>query len=120
METVDNRTLKQKIKDGWYKICDRATESYDNVKRKVEEHPAEAFTLTMVAIPGVLKIINSIIRAHSQNQVAKHDKCDIYDPRTGEHWYTKRPLTSKQQLNLEQRYKAGESKGRILDSMNLL
>ena len=45
---------------------------------------------------------------------------DIFDPRTGDHWFTKRPLTAKEKLELERRYDNGERKGQILDDMGLL
>ena len=120
METIDNRTLKQKVHDAYSKAKQKAEDAGKNVKRTIEEHPMETFTIACLALPGVLKIANSAIRAHSQNQETKYNECDIYDPRTGTHYYTKKPLTNAQKLNLESQYKEGRNKGEILREMRMI
>ena len=76
--------------------------------------------MACIAVPGVLKVINSAIRAHSQDQITRYNECDIYDPRTGTHYYTKKPLSNRQKLNLESQYKEGRNKGEILRDMKMI
>ena len=120
MEVVDNRTLKQKAHDAFSKAKQKAEDGVKNVKKTIKDHPMESFTIACLAIPGMLKIANSAIRAHSQNQETKYNECDIYDPRTGTHYYTKKPLTNTQKLNLENQYKEGRNKGEILREMHMI
>lgn len=120
METYDNRTFKQKVHDAASKAKQKVEEVTGNVTRVAKEHPIETFTLACMALPGILKIGNSLIRADIQKKETRYNECDIYDPRTGTHYYTKRPLTNKQKLNLEAEYKEGKNKGEILRRMGLI
>ena len=120
METVDNRDLKQKIHDGWTKARVKVDNAIYTVKKTVTDHPQETIAIALVAIPGVLKCANSAMRLRQQSRETRYNECDYYDPRTGEHWYTRKPLTNAQKLNLETRYKSGESKGEILRDMKML
>ena len=120
METVDERTFKQKVHDFTSKTRAKVDTCVYNVKTAVKEHPMEAFTIACVAVPGVLKIANSAVRAHMQNQETRYNECDIYDPRTGTHYYTKRPLSNNQKLNLEREYRNGKNKGDILRDMKMI
>lgn len=120
METVDNRTFKQKVHDFKSRTVTKIDNAWYKVKTTVKEHPMESFTVACIVIPGVLKIANSAVRAHMQNQETRYNECDIYDPRTGTHYYTKKPLTNTQKLNLESEYKTGRNKGEILREMRML
>lgn len=120
METVDTRTFKQKVHDFKSKTKAKIDTVVYNVKTAVKEHPMEAFTIACIAVPGMLKIANSAVRAHMQNQETRYNECDIYDPRTGTHYYTKRPLTNNQKLNLESEYRNGKNKGDILREMRMI
>ena len=120
METVDNRSFKQKVHDFTSKTKGKIDTCVYNVKTTIKEHPMEAFTIACLTVPGVLKVGNSLVRAHIQNQETRYNECDIYDPRTGTHYYTKRPLTNAQKLNLESAYKEGKNKGEILRDMRMI
>ena len=120
METVDDRTFKQKVKDVWVKGTEKVSDAARNAKTMVMEHPQEALTIAVLALPASLKLANSIVRAKQQSKETRYNECDVYDPRTGTHYYTKKPLTNQQKLNLESRYRAGEDKGKILYDMKLL
>lgn len=43
-----------------------------------------------------------------------------YDNRTSEHWVAKRNMSTRERLEIERRYNAGESKGAIMKSMRLI
>jgi hypothetical protein len=120
METVDTRTFKQKVKDFFNKKKEAVLDAKDKVVQAAKDHPYEAYGLLCISIPGLLKLLNSIVRLIMQAREDRYDDCDYYDPRTGEHWQAKRPLSKKQKLNLEKRYKEGESKGKILNDMHML
>ena len=120
METVDTRTFKEKVKDTFGRAKVKVAETYDGVKTAISEHPVETFTLLCLSVPGLLKLANTHAKDRQAKRDQRRDECDYYDPRTGEHWYTRKPLTSRQKLNLEQRYRAGEPKGRILKDMGML
>ena len=120
MVTVDDRSFKEKVKGAFREAKVKAGEAWDNTKTFVKENKGELLFLTMILGPGLLKMGDTMIRRHQNDRDRRRDECDIYDPRTGEHWYTRRPLTSNQQLNLERRYNNGESKGTILKSMHML
>lgn len=116
METVDTRTLKQK----WHDFKGSIREKWDKFIAYAKENPDTVAGVLIVAIPIVGKILLAILRCIRDWYDNRKDATDYYDPRTGEHWYTKRPLNSRQKLNLEERYNRGESKGKILHDMNML
>ena len=120
METVDDRSFKRKVKDAIGKAKDWSKEKLTDAKEFVSENKGELLFLTMILGPGLIKIGDTAIRKKMQDKDRRLDECDYYDPRTGEHWYTKRPLSASQKLNLERRYNNGESKGEILRSMRML
>jgi len=120
METVDNRTFKQKVKDFGVKAQDKAEKAWNGVKEFCEDHPFEAIGLASVAIPGILRLGNSIVRGSIEKREDKRRELDEYDPRTGEHWFLRSKLSTNQKLELERRYRNGEPKGEILRSMRKL
>ena len=120
METVDNRTFKEKAKGAWATVKIKAGDAWDGTKKAVAEHKTEIGFCIMFLGPGLLKLGDTALRRRAAEKDRRNDDCDYYDPRTGEHWYTKRPLTTNQRLNLERRYNNGESKGEILRSMHML
>lgn len=120
MDTVDNRSFKQKIHDAKVKVQVKVETAFNNVKRIIQDHPDETLALACVAVPVIGKVANSAIRCYMQGRETRYNECDIYDPKTSTHYYTKRPLSNKQKLNLEAAYNAGRSKGEILKEMRLI
>lgn len=120
METVDNRSFKEKFKDFWRRGKNKVGETVDKGKKFAGEHKEEIAVFAILFGPGLVKLMNTALRARMQMREDRYDECNYYDPRTGEHWYTRKPLTSRQKLNLETRYNNGESKGEILRSMGML
>lgn len=116
MEVVDNRTLKQK----WHDFKGEVREKWNKFIAYAKENPDTVAGVLIVAIPIIGRVLLALIRYLRDYYNDRRDKTDYYDPRTGEHWYTKRPLNSRQKLNLEERYNRGESKGKILHDMNML
>lgn len=117
METVDNRNFKEKVKDGVNKVKGCAKNIWNDSKEFVSENKGMIAFYAFILGPGLLKLGDSALKNARQKREQRYDECDFYDPRTGEHWYTRSPLTNRQKLELERRYNAGESKGSILKSM---
>lgn len=120
METVDNRTFKEKVKSAWAGTKIKAQDAWKGTKQFVSENKGTIAFYTLVLAPGLLKLGDSVLKTRRQNKERRYDECDYYDPRTGEHWYTRSPLSNNQKLDLERRYNNGESKGSILRSMHKL
>lgn len=120
IEQFDNRDWKQKFRD-WriktqMKVEDKAKEALEFCKENKELVAGVA----VVAIPAVCKTVSSIARASAEKAEDRRRKTDIYDRRTDTHWFAKKPLSTDQQLELERRYAAGESKGQVLKEWHLI
>lgn len=87
------------------------------VGRWVSDHKAGVITAGIIIAPIVAKVAVSAISYNKSKMEMTRRKCDKYDPRTGEHYFIKKPLSKSQQLELERRYRLGESKGEILRDM---
>lgn len=120
METVDNRTFKEKAKSFWAGAKIKAKDAWNGTKQFVSDNKSAIMFYTFVLGPGLIKLTDTAMKSRRMNKERRYDECDYYDPRTGEHWYTRKPLSTYQKLELERRYKNGESKGSILRSMNML
>mgnify|MGYP007069887838 CR=1 FL=1 len=116
MDTVDNRTFKEKVHD----FTARLKLKWEDFKKFCSENKEAVLAVLLVLIPAISKMASSGAKAYAEHKEDRRRQTDYYDPRTGEHWYTKKPLTANQKLNLEQRYNSGESKGAILKDMGLL
>ena len=120
MQTIDERTLKQKFDDWWLMTKFRARGKWFKVKTFCRNNSGAIFSISIIALPGILSIANSMIR---RNTVIREDKrrlCDIWDPRRGQHYQTKKPMTASQQLEYARRYDLGENGAEILRSMKLI
>lgn len=121
MDVVDFRSYQQKKEESFLnKARIKIQNGAHTIKKTVQEHPVETFGLLLAVVPGVLTCINSAIRVSQANKERRYDMRHEYDNRTGEHWYARKNVSNGQKLEIERRYKNGESKGEILKSMNLL
>lgn len=116
MDTVDKRTFKEKCND----IRARIRCKWEDFKYFCYENKEMVAAVLIVLIPALSKTVSSSARAYAAHREDVRRKTDYFDPRTSEHWFTKRPLSASEKLELEKRYNEGESKGEILDSMRLL
>lgn len=120
IEQFDNRDWKQKFRD-WrvktqMKVEDKAKEAWEFCKENKELVAGVA----VVVVPAVCKTVSSIARASAEKAEDRRRQTDIYDRRTDTHWIVKKPLSTDQQLELERRYCAGESKGKVLKEWNAI
>ncbi len=120
METVDNRTFKQKVHEWWVKKKNRFEEIKHKLFGWMDEHPVETLGILSVSIPTLLKVVNSLIRLIIQGKEMRYDECHYYDRRTNKHWYLKRKPSRRQQIEIDRRYEEGESYRDILLSLRLI
>lgn len=120
METVDNRTMKQKLHEFKVRTGDKIAIGWHNVKTFCRENKETVIGLAVIAVPGAIQVTNSLIRHHQTSMEYKRRDTDIWDPKRGMHYYTKRKMTPNQQLEYNRRYDNGEDGASILRSMRLL
>ena len=120
METVDNRTFKEKLDDKILRMRFKAEDAKRKIANTVKEHPGETLTVVLTLAPVALTLGNSLVRKSITRSEDKRRKCDVWDPKKGLHYYTKRPMTANQQLEYTRRYQNGENGAEILRSMKLI
>ena len=118
---MDNeRTMKEKFDDWKIRTEFRLRGDMYRACNFVKDNKEVVVAVSLVAIPGALKLGNSLVR---KSIVAKEDRrrlCDIWDPKRGQHIYIKRPMKPNQQIEYARRYDNGETGVEILRSMGLL
>ena len=73
--------------------------------------------LVVAGLAGGAKIIGKI---HASNREDYIHERRHWDPRAGEYYESRRKLNKREKLEMDERYRAGESKIQILNSMGLL
>jgi hypothetical protein len=116
METVDERSLKQKWTDFKWQV----EQKWMDTKRWCREHPTEAVGLGSAGLGIGTFLIKKGIRSHEINKEWKLTQCRHYDNRTAQYWYSRRPLKTSEKLKLDELYNKGMSKGEALRQMGLL
>lgn len=109
---TDKRTFKEKVETAKFK----AKVKFYEVMGFVRENPQAS----IMFVGAAAYLGKKGIRWAEDKRQMRLVECRHYDPRTGENWFTRRPLTSAEQLRLDKDYKSGLSKGEILQSMRLL
>ena len=110
----------KKIKDKANAMKTKAESDFLCFKAWCNENPESARTLIGTAIISAGAVIVEIAKTANKVSECRSIECDVYDPRTGDHWTSKRPLTNKEKLELERRYGNGERKGDVLNDMRML
>lgn len=116
METVDNRTLKEK----WETFKWRAEQEKRKAVKFCKEHPQAAFFGATTIVGGMSYTGKKIFKHVGVKKELKLLECRHYDRRTDTYWFSKRPLKTAEKLKLEKMYESGYSKGEILQQMGLL
>lgn len=120
METIDDRTFKEKVYDWKVRQQFKWAGRCNNAKRFIVENKEFCIGMAFITVPGVLKMGNSLIRHHQAAMELKRRDTDIWDPKRGQHYYIKRRMTANQQIEYNRRYDANEDGATILKSMRLL
>ena len=120
-EVIDMKKLKWELRKR--KIQDRAVALYHRTEKFVVENK-ELLTVGIPAMAVITKNVTHTVTKLTHNRNLKLDEraksSRWYDPSLGHYWYTKRPLSSSEQLAVKRRRDAGEKLGDILESMKLL
>jgi hypothetical protein len=103
---------KRKAKEAGLKMKEGA----EKVVMVAMEHPMESIALATAVIGSV----NKISKAVAAKAEDRRRTLDLYDPRTGMHSWTRRPLKPSERLRIDERYARGESYAKILYDMGLL
>lgn len=116
METVDNRSWKEKLETlKW-----RAEQKKREVKKFCKEHPEAAFFGATTLVGAGSFVGKKMINGVGKKREFKLLECKHYDNRTAQYWFSKRPLKTSEKLMMEKMYNEGMSKGEILQHMGLL
>ncbi len=94
-----------------------------DTKEWVRNHPVESVWILSIGTGVVSAGVNGGIKLADRIKDAREErdeKCSVWDPVNGIHWYTKKPMTASQKLEFERRVSNGEDRGKVLDNMNVL
>lgn len=118
--TPDEEAMRaQKVKDTLDSISKNVKSACSGIWSWVKENREDLVVLVplfMGAVGGLKKISN---KSTSQTERERIDTT-YYDPQTGLHWRTRRPLTNRERAELASRKRAGEYVEDILEDMRLL
>ena len=115
METVDERTFKEKMNAFVEKGKDKVRDGC----RFIKDNPASV-PIICAGIAGGSKIISKSISAYSTKKQMDLQMRRIYDRSLGRYIELKRPLSTREAIELEARRMNGENITMILDSMGLV
>lgn len=115
MDTMDFRTTKQKL----YDLKEGAKMKVQQGLRFIKENPT-AVPIICTAIGGITRITSKVISSRTAAKEIDFRQRTIYDRSLGRYIELKRPLTTRQAIEIEERRASGEKLHMILDSMNLL
>jgi ABC-type nitrate/sulfonate/bicarbonate transport system substrate-binding protein len=102
-------------------------EKYDRFKQKLNQawtwcidNPEKAIPIGVAVGGGIAKGAKTISRHAKLKEERELKDLYIYDRSTGFYWKLKKPLTSRQQMEINLRKTNGEKLGDILNSMRVL
>lgn len=117
---MDNKRIpmwKLKVKTEAERIRRAFKDTVRDIWEFCKDNPAEA-----AAIAGSGAIIaRKAVKAHEINAEDRRRRKDFYDPRSGDHVITKRPLTPKQKVEVDRRRREDEKETyvHIFDDMGI-
>lgn len=79
-----------------------------------------AVPATVTVLGGGAKVLSKVIANHTKEREIKWKERTIYDHSLGRHTPLRRPLKTREALEIERRRKNGESLNSILYDMNLI
>lgn len=105
-EKID--AIRQKVKD-----------KTDKFKNFVVRNRA----IIIGSAPFAIAILSELNKAANRRERIREDRrkdSRIYDPMIGDYWELRKPLSNNERLMYQERVRRGESRGSILEDMNLL
>ena len=110
-----------KCKDKYLAFKDKMGRLKDAICQWAKENPDEAAGLVCSAVfVGGGAVVKGISDKKKEKEEYEERECRQWDPVTGQYYYIKRPMKSKEKLELDRRMANGEKKGQILHDMRLI
>lgn len=118
METVRWNDVKRKVwlKNEFNKAKAAVCKAANDVKNFVVNNPVESAAIAGAA----MTIVSKGTKAYCTHAENVRRETDFYDTRTGTHAHAKRRLKTREQTEIDERFRNGESYISILNDMNLL
>lgn len=118
----DDRTWKQKLKDGWLSFKYDLKIKWDTAVVWVANHWFDVAKILVVLLPVATQAVKFIRTAKGSAADLREDRMRhcYYDPSTGAHWKLKRDLTNSEQSELLKRKRGGELSEDILRDFGIL
>ena len=118
------KTFKEKVKEKWETFKVKASKIKDMTIAWANENPEQAGQV-LVGLGGLCITGGGAIYHQAAKKAKKkkeHDESEKeqYDPRTGQYFYIRRPMTNAEKLQLSRRMQNGEYKAEILNDLGLL
>lgn len=98
-------------------------EDAKNVGKWCVENAELAVPLILAAGGTVGWVAKQVAKSHNEHERKREEyrrDCRSWDPSLGEYLSLRRPLSTREKVELDYRMQSGERKSDILDSMNLL
>lgn len=116
METVDNRTFSEKVRDA----KERAKDKLRSAKDWCSNNREVVIAVAPIALGGVIELIKIAARRGNVNTEKDLKEKYIYDRSQGHYYELKRKLKSSEWITIEERKNNGEPLGIILRDMKVL
>ena len=119
METVDERTFKEKYESFKWKVRTKVSDGWSKTKAWVSDNKELLAVSVPVALVATNKIIKNVNRMQERQYDYKERYLQVWDPATRQHVKLRRELKPNEQLELSQRNQDGERLTDILFDMGV-
>lgn len=116
METIDNRSFKEKFDD----FKGRIAQKFKDFKEWFVANMDAIFTLAIMILPVIGGIIREVNKGRRLNSEQRRRNREIYDPRKGRYYLLKRTPKPWEWEEIDYRYESGENYSSILRDMRLI
>jgi hypothetical protein len=113
LKNVDWELKKKKVKEKTQEAARKFGDWFNRNEETIR-------TWAPIVIPGIGLAFRQAIREHNNKSEIRAKELYHWDPRRGEYYMSRRPLTSSEQLELDRLYSLGYTKGEALKKMKLL
>ena len=116
--------IKEKLEDvkmkSKEKIKDAARKAVFATEKFYYDHEDEIRKWAPIVVPGAIGSVKLAMKHRKREEERRYADCRHWDPRKGTYYWSKRPLKSRELLELDRLYDQGYSKGEALRRMGLL
>lgn len=112
--------VKAKLKEVKQKASEMADNAWRATKRYYYDHREDFQKLGPVIGAGLLVFTKNAYKDHRKAKERREAECEFYDFRDHQWYGSKRPLTNREKLEMEEYNRNGVSKGEYLKRKQLL